>query len=217
MGYRRCPQDSLDEDDVEAGVVDTDIFGDGLGAAAVEAASSGGCNEGVAMGVVSAETVEQPPPTMAAASGSADMPDVHPRLGGGAGKESSGSAAVVVYFPQGKVSYYSHDLRFEAVCRHHQTAGDDATLCRLTRTAKASRRKKAQGRPVGLLASWLEMASQHQSKADHCARFWVSACITREHRRAARARLMALPNGRDLAACERAQEPGEDSEPEGNP
>lgn len=139
----------------------------------------------------------------------------------GRASRHSGSAQVTVFLAHGKLSYYPHDQRFEAVCRRHQAAPDVATgssgvLCRLTRTGRANARRPAQGRPCGLMMAWLHVAAEVADRTCHCDAFFVGS-ISREARRAARAMLSELPNGALLLQCERALRAGEDSEPDACP
>ena len=110
----------------------------------------------------------------------------------------------------GKISRY-RDGRFEAVCGcdHHLPNG----RCRLTRTSVGNVDSPAQGRPLGLLAAWIEEASQFSSREEHSSAFSLFL-FSPERRRIGREQLMRLPGAAALAALERVQRPGEGSEPE---
>lgn len=131
-------------------------------------------------------------------------------------QEGEGPPPVVVYLPEGRLAYYAHDQRFEATCRIHQARRRDGSfnMCKLTRTSKPSERRSGQGRPLGLAMAWLGAANCHETKESHNDRFWMSTCLGKEERRAARQRLNSVENGRSLFDCERPQRPGEDSEPD---
>ena len=111
----------------------------------------------------------------------------------------------------GKISRY-RDGRFEAVCGcdHHLPNG----RCRLTRTSVGNVDSPAQGRPLGLLAAWIEEASQFSSREEHSSAFSLFL-FSPERRRIGRVQLMRLPGPAALAALERVQRPDEGSEPEG--
>lgn len=125
-------------------------------------------------------------------------------------------APMVVYLPEGRIAYYSHDQRFEATCTIQQVRRPDGgvDMCKLTRTSRPSERRRGQGRPLGLALAWLSAAHQHSDKESHGERFWISTCVTKEERVAARRRLKTVENGCQLLECERPPHPGEDSEPD---
>ena len=130
--------------------------------------------------------------------------------------EAGQVADAVVYLPHGKISFYSGDDRFEAVCRCHQVRrkGRPDIMCRLTRTSKRSERKKAQGRAVGLMAAWLGEAGRFDDKEAHSLRLHVNS-IPRDVRRRAREFLKTLPSGPLLLSKEGGKlTADEDSEPE---
>ena len=113
-------------------------------------------------------------------------------------------AEVVVTVPQGKITFY-HQGFFTARCMIPGHTG-----CVLTRSAMAGRRP-AQGRPCGLLLSWLEFGEGLPTKADHWSKnLWPNQATRLE----ARERLATLPGGQDLLDRERPQEPGEALEPD---
>lgn len=122
---------------------------------------------------------------------------------------------VRVFFPNGKVTFYRSDGRFEAVCRQHQQTSK--AICRLTRTSAENARKAAQGRPLGLLVAWLELARHHGCGREHKDPVFVNAGITLAQRQAARRSLEATDGGVALLACERPQREGEPAEPVGVP
>lgn len=124
---------------------------------------------------------------------------------------------VSVVTRNGKITYYSHDGRFEAICRVHQEELCKSR-CRLTRTSVASDRRRDQGRPLGLMMAWLE---DNQARPDgrnsHVMPLFVKTAYSFQRRKAYRAFLRTLSNGPALLACERAQRDDESSEPEGPP
>lgn len=137
------------------------------------------------------------------------------------GRPLADGAPVMVVTRYGRITFYPHDSRFEAVCRFHQPDPEAPVrlkLCRLTRSALPNPRKKAQGRPLGLIMAWLEDdARRPETRDDHCTPLFVNVTYDRQCRRMHRHQLRSLNNGEALLACERALGEGEDSEPEGMP
>ena len=116
-------------------------------------------------------------------------------------------AEVVVEVEGGVLRYYSAGY-FTATCQE-LTHGK----CVLTRTAHPGRRR-AQGRPLGLLTAWLAAGHEHASKQAHwCRARWPDF----EARFAARVDLANQAGGQELLARERPQEPGEAEEPDAVP
>lgn len=119
------------------------------------------------------------------------------------------NADVVVSLERGHIAYYRKGARFQATCTQ-----PGHVRCRLTRTSNASDRRKAHGRPVGLLAAWLGCACPPD---DHNNSF-LARGFGHDDRKAARHAVRELPQGSALEACERLQSPAEaDSEPEDCP
>ena len=131
-----------------------------------------------------------------------------------------------IRFAGGSTISYYRDGRFEAVCRCRTalaTAAGEAVRhtplgrCRLTRTAKESEDpagSTAQGRPLGLLASWILHGGEFHSTKEHCDLFGVFMQDV-GRRRTARDFLQKMPEGLKLCKYERPQRPGEPEEPEG--
>jgi hypothetical protein len=130
------------------------------------------------------------------------------------GDEGDHHALFRCEFPNGGTVSYYKDGRFEAVCRHpsHLPKG----RCRLTRTCERSldETSEAQGRPLGLMSSWLLRADMFASKEEHCDLFALFV-LTHEERLEARHQLQALPFGPQLCDAERASREGEGAEPVG--
>jgi len=105
------------------------------------------------------------------------------------------------------------DGRFEAVCRHamHLPRG----RCRLTRTSYGTGTEAcpAQGRPLGLLTSWLLAQDNFHDREDHCDAFAVYS-QSYEDRCLAREQLKLVPGAAELFVHERARRAGENEEPE---
>ena len=87
--------------------------------------------------------------------------------------------------------------------------------CRRSRTVRENEARntavqRGQGRPLGMLCSWLELQTEHTSQYDH-----VHSCTpTVSQRVAARAALLAMPGGAAFSEqAERKRREGEDSEP----
>ena len=109
--------------------------------------------------------------------------------------------------PGGRITYYRQGF-FSAQC----TAGHHGR-CVLTRSAQPGR-KRAQGRPLGLMMYWLSRGEGFATRADHWNKdHWP----THEERSACRRQLAQLPGGQDLLDQERPQEAGEASEPDQAP
>ena len=112
----------------------------------------------------------------------------------------------------GSISFY-RDGRFEAVCRHcdHLPRG----RCRLTRTCYGTGNDTcpAQGRPLGLMASWILTQSNFADREDHTDLYAVYS-QSHEQRCLAREQLKMLPDAADLLSHERKQRPDEPEEPE---
>eukprot|EP00971_Amphidinium_carterae_P036783 723281-Amphidinium_carterae.1 len=121
------------------------------------------------------------------------------------------SAAAVVHFPHGRISYYDSKSSFEAICTRHAN-------CKLLRTAKAKKRRIASdehpvgGRPLGLLAAWL-LDAEPGSKETHRDTTKLLSYKTAT-RQAARAELSSKAGGAELLALERPTLTGEPDEPE---
>lgn len=120
-------------------------------------------------------------------------------------------------FSGGSITFYPNKNRaggrFQAKCGIIEH-GD---RCRLTRTSNPparSRRNLAQGRPLGLLAAWLEMGTVVDNQEEHLA---MAAFVLLGDRTRCRQELLESPGGRALAAHERAQRAGEGEEPDGEP
>ena len=115
---------------------------------------------------------------------------------------------LVCEVPGGRIMYYHTKNLFTATCSqpgHGQ--------CVLTRSAGAGRRA-AQGRPLGLLASWLAAGARHATKAEHWDR---SQWPSHEQRSTHRDLLAENPLGLQLLQEERPQEAGEAAEPDDVP
>ncbi len=107
----------------------------------------------------------------------------------------------------GVIAFHNSTHRFDARCGN----ASHGSLCRLTRSANASKKgnNPGQGRPLGFLAAWL-LHSDAASREDHAS---ATGFITFDERKAERAKFQCH-TGRLLLQFERPQEPDEDSEPE---
>ena len=125
------------------------------------------------------------------------------------------AALAKVRLPNGSSIGFYRDGRFEAVCRHvnHLPKG----RCRLTRTSYGTGTGDdtcpAQGRPLGLLASWCLAADDYTLREDHCDAFAIYS-QTLENRIFAREELKHVDGAAALFAAERALRVGETEEPE---
>ena len=106
--------------------------------------------------------------------------------------------------------------RFQAQCPLKDEHGQG---CRLTRAGHAfegarGTRRTAQGRPLGLLAAWLQCAGMCSSKEEHQV---LAGMVSYEDRLRAREHLLEQPQGPEIAAQERPLLEGEPLEPVGLP
>ena len=109
------------------------------------------------------------------------------------------------YIHGSRISFFASKFCFEAHCpvpAHGK--------CVLTRTCRY-KKGRVGGRPLGFLASWLEIASMFDTKAEHFSAEALMS-ITLEQRRANRVLLHAVEGGLELLDKEREKAPGEDSE-----
>ena len=122
-----------------------------------------------------------------------------------------------VHFPVagGQIVFHKTRKDFYAECPvRGDDVGQHGKLCRKCRTSKASGgRKSAQGRPLGLLVSWLQKAHEHASADSHK----VLCRSSFAERKAARQFRKSLPGSSALLDHERPVQAGEDSEPEQEP
>lgn len=123
-------------------------------------------------------------------------------------RKNRGEATVV--FRWGKITFYASKGVFEATCRN-----PDHGKCVLTRThkAKASSARGQPpkgGRPLGLLAAWLEKGGVG-SKEEHWRPDALRPSV--ELRRAGRAYIRGAQHGPELLAKERPLAEGEPEEP----
>jgi hypothetical protein len=220
----RC-QDLPDDQPIDGDVGDFDDFAEVFGVAS-GAASSG---LGAADRVDGAGVVEAPGSVAHVPSPARDdvgLPGVDANLhavgddvgsahGSVAGRVLGqvGKADVTVDIPGfGKISFYQRYQRFQATC----CAVEHGASCKLTRTQNRSIAKPAQGRPLGLMVSWLrELGPLVDCKADHRSELLMTG-LDRATRRGHRHFLRTLPNGVELESRE-IRHPGEDSEPEDMP
>ena len=94
------------------------------------------------------------------------------------GADGRGAMLASVTFENGGKNRRYRDGRFEAVCRcdDHLPKG----RCRLTRTSVGNDDSPAQGRPLGLMAAWIEEASQFSSREEHSSVFHCLYSLRRE-------------------------------------
>ena len=153
------------------------------------------------------------PPPPPAAHDAADAPEEGDELQ--ALPREAGLSACRFY--SGAITFYPSKTtagagRFQANCGQPELHG---RRCRLTRTCAAAVRRngnQAQGRPLGLLAAWLQAGALLETAEEHAA---AVGGLRREDRQAARLELLATENGPELAEHERPARPGEPDEPEG--
>ena len=121
-------------------------------------------------------------------------------------------ALAVVHLEGGRIAHHATKEAFEAVCSNKLHRG-----CNLSRTAKGRRQKGSErlvaGRPVDLLARWLQDHNTVDTKAAH-KDLGRLVSYSLEERRACRRRVAAAHGGEALLSMEREQHDGEASEPE---
>ena len=110
----------------------------------------------------------------------------------------------------GRICDYGHDEWFVAFCDPSYGHG----VCKLTRTSRASTiaARRGQGRPLGLLMSWLKRANGVTDEHAHKSMYYIQLA-THGERVAEREYLGTLPGGAALMAFERAMRPDEEPEP----
>ena len=112
----------------------------------------------------------------------------------------------------GELRYNIRQNNIVAICGNPRHGSE----CKRTRTCKSPPRDRItvsnlhQGRPVGLLAAWLEQSFEHSSSESH--REAINS-ITHSQRVAARARFEKGGESQTILCRERKKPDGEDSEP----
>lgn len=119
-----------------------------------------------------------------------------------------GQPDLVFYVGRGQITYYAKQQNLVAYCRC-PSHGD----CRRSRTVKASTvgSRKAQGRPIGALAAWIEEGHEYATGEEHKTLSFPA----QDARRRAREACKAARGYAALTAHERPKRDGEGSEPEG--
>jgi len=189
------------DDDGSQGGAETPSLGDGggetpvLGDGGAELAAD--AEDIAAVGAPPPVAVEEPPPPPPPPPPDPPAPAARAVAVGGRGLPDE-----TVFAPSGGcIKYYIQSSSFVAECsRHHGR-------CRLTRTSNASTCKRAQGRPLGLMAAWL---ADHmvQNREDHCNTLYVAMAYSHELRLqkrlelVGRARLEAFERPRDASRDE---------------
>ena len=131
--------------------------------------------------------------------------------GGGGGGPGGVGAEIEAPFGCGYIVYYPKTQRFMAYCNINAHRG---VKCNRTRMAVAGARQ-CKGRPLGLLAAWLQHGNVWTTKEEHCE---VGIHQTLASRRGARDLLLDRAAAGDVAiatllARERPQRPDEPAEP----
>eukprot|EP00971_Amphidinium_carterae_P352814 6492740-Amphidinium_carterae.2 len=132
-------------------------------------------------------------PVLAEGSVGASMPRVY------LGREAA--VATVVVEGVGKIAYHSSKRAFEGRCFRHQQC---------TMSKSCIRTKRCNGRPLGLMLSWL---LSDLDEVVHKDKLYLRGFLTLERRQAARATLESLEGSAALLGLEHAHEEGEPSEP----
>eukprot|EP00971_Amphidinium_carterae_P219864 4364707-Amphidinium_carterae.2 len=119
-----------------------------------------------------------------------------------------GSADAFVMWGQCRIAYYENKKIFQATCHKHAKC----TLSRSYNPAVTQRAGLASGRPLGLMAAWLEVADQFGSKADHHSAL-KEIQTSLEKRQEGRDMLRSLEGAELLLGYERPLEKDEPEEP----
>ena len=115
----------------------------------------------------------------------------------------------VAHGSAGDIRYNALSESFLAVCK--QPGHGDCRRSRTSRAAKTlNERSAGQGRPLGLLAAWLDAGSRRSTGDAHKASI---TDITREDRVRSRAAFQALPDAQLVGVFERDRREGEPEEP----
>jgi hypothetical protein len=114
-----------------------------------------------------------------------------------------GRADAVVEVDHGNIRWYARSRRFVATCRN---AAHGRCVKQKTISSRVGR-----GRPLGLLAAWLERAFEFDSQEAHTS---VGALVPRQERQAARQRLRQVRGSASLFDAELRPEDGLESEPD---
>ena len=117
----------------------------------------------------------------------------------------------VQYLEYGTLIFYPSVGDFYAVCKAH------GHRCRMVRTSAGSDNKPSQGRPLGLLAAWLERGPFDDAITDMESHKKVMNKIDYEARSDARNFIRTLPSGITLLRCERRRIGDEPAEPTERP
>ena len=120
------------------------------------------------------------------------------------------AAEIVLHAPEfgGSLVFYATSAKFYAYCCNKEGHG----RCSRNRTANGSGRAQAQGRPLGMLAAWLE-GHNAPTKLDHSLAFHDQATRLAARQRWRQRSLIFA----QLEARERALRPGESEEPASMP
>ena len=105
----------------------------------------------------------------------------------------------------GFLRYNSTSNFLRAHC-HHPSHGK---VCFRRRSVEANPHRSGQGRPIGLLISWLKSGGNYDSQKKHVA----ASVASYPHRAAARNWFHSLTNASEFESKERKCEPGESQEP----
>jgi len=103
--------------------------------------------------------------------------------------------------PGGVISYYVSKHAFAATCGNPMHGA-----CVLTRSS--TKRAHMKGRPLSLMAAWLQQGPLHDTKESHWRTIAELACDA-EALRSARQELLLLPAAGGVLARERGLDPGE--------
>jgi hypothetical protein len=161
-------------------------------------AEGGSSSSGLGVPPPAPPAPEPTAPTMETALPPAPVPlPPEPVAGGFALRGRPGRAIATCRLRGGAISYYRNG-NYEAVCSH-----PDHGRCRMTRAGNQARGHDnyAKGRPLGLLAAWLDFGQHCNDQAEH--RDEVAMMFTQGLRLAARRELLLLPGGDELAVHEK--------------
>lgn len=161
-------------------------------------------------GPVAGPAGSRPAAGLRGASGQHAAPGAPPLLTAGADEDAParrrGKATVSASFCGGVLAFYESNRVFQASCGNAFHGA-----CILTR--KNTKNANMSGRPLGLLAAWLEQSALHETKEEHWA---VIADIAgdRALRASRRRALCETDEGKALAEHEHPTPPGQDADGE---
>ena len=166
-----------------------------------------------------AQDASKPGPDAPADAAAVDVPEVHEPSASSAGygphgPRKTGEPTTVVVLPDlGEIRFNKVENNYIAICKDPRHVG--GAECKRVRTANAPSGRRGsnpgQGRPLGLLVRWLQLAPSHATSEGHKR---AIDGIRRADRVTAREVFKTLDGALALKAFERPSRDDEQSEPE---